>query len=137
RKRWGGPMPEVGSTVSEPSDVSTPSTTSAAERRDGPADATAAPGSLEGPVKLAGGPWPASATFGPRGLEVGGVLATSIADRYGTPTIVFDEEEIRARCRAASASFPRVLFAVKAFTSHAMIRLALDEGLDLLCASGG
>ena len=33
--------------------------------------------------------------------------------------------------------FPRVLFAVKAFTSHAMIRLALDEGLDLLCASGG
>lgn len=130
-------MPDVGSTVSEPSDVSAPSTTSAAERRDDPADATAAPGSFEGPVELAGGPWPASATFGPRGLEVGGVLATSIADRYGTPTIVFDEEEIRARCRAAGASFPRVLFAVKAFTSHAMIRLALDEGLDLLCASGG
>jgi len=75
--------------------------------------------------------------FGPGGLVVGGVLAASIADRYATPTIVFDEEEVRARCRVAAALFPRVLFAVKAFTSHAMIRLALDERLGLLCASGG
>jgi diaminopimelate decarboxylase len=85
----------------------------------------------------AGGGWPASATFGSGGLEIGGVLAASIAERNGTPAIVIDEEEVRARCREAAALVPRVLFAVKAFTSHAMVRLALDEGLGLLCATGG
>jgi hypothetical protein len=47
----------------------------------------------------AGGGWPASATFGPRGLEIGGVLATSIAARDGTPTMVIDEAQVRACCR--------------------------------------
>ena len=35
------------------------------------------------------------------------------------------------------ARFPRVLYAVKAFTSHAVLRIAVEEGLDLLVASGG
>ena len=35
------------------------------------------------------------------------------------------------------ARFPRVCYAVKAFTSHAVLRIAVEEGLDLLVASGG
>ncbi len=83
------------------------------------------------------GPWPANATWGPGGLTIAGAAATDLAARYGTPLIVFDEDDVRTRMRAATAAFPRVLYAVKAFTSHAMIRLAHQEGLGLLCASGG
>src|SRR5712691_4973229 len=108
-------MPEAGSTVS----------------------GSPASGHVVSERASAGGGWPASATFGSGGLEIGGVLAASIAERDGTPAIVIDEEEVRARCREAAALVPRVLFAVKAFTSHAMIRLALDEGLGLLCSTGG
>jgi diaminopimelate decarboxylase len=84
-----------------------------------------------------GSPWSASSMFGPAGLSVGGVAAADLAARFGTPLLVFDRGEIRARMRAVRASFPRVAYAVKAFTAHAVIRMALEEGLDLLCASGG
>ena len=130
-------MPEAGSTVSGASDADAPSNIRvSAPEADGSGE-PATSGNAEGILRNAGGPWPASAMFGPGGLVVGGVLAASLAERYETPTIVFDEEEVRTRCHAAAALFPRVLFAVKSFTSHAMIRLALDEGLGLLCASGG
>lgn len=82
-------------------------------------------------------PWPASAEFGPEGLVVAGLSAEDLAARFGTPLLVVDEEDLRARCRAARALAPRVLYAVKAFTAHAVIRVALEEGLDLLTASGG
>lgn len=82
-------------------------------------------------------PWPSSATWGSRGLEVAGVATVDLAGRFGTPLLVFDEDEIRDRCRAVRARFPRVLYAVKAFTAHAVIRIALDEGLDLLTSTGG
>jgi diaminopimelate decarboxylase len=84
-----------------------------------------------------GPPWPASATFGPAGLVIGGVRAADLAERFGTPLLVFDRDEVRSRMRDARAAFPRVAYAVKAFTAHAVIRLAIEEGLDLLCASGG
>ena len=83
------------------------------------------------------GPWPASAIFGASGLAIGGVTAEDLAARFGTPLLVVDEDDLRARCRAARRLAPRVLYAVKAFTAHAVIRIALDEGLDLLAASGG
>jgi diaminopimelate decarboxylase len=85
----------------------------------------------------AGAPWPASARFDRDGLSVGGVSAGELARRFGTPLLVVDEADLRARCRAAAASFPRALYAVKAFTAHAVIHIALAEGLDLLAASGG
>jgi diaminopimelate decarboxylase len=65
------------------------------------------------------------------------VRATELVRRFGTPLLVIDVADVRARMRAATAAFPRVAYAVKAFTSHAMARLAVEEGLDLLCASGG
>jgi diaminopimelate decarboxylase len=82
-------------------------------------------------------PWQASASIGPRGLEVGGVACADLAARYGTPLLVVDEGDLRARCRAIAARFDRVLYAVKSFTAHAVIRIALDEGLDLLASTGG
>jgi diaminopimelate decarboxylase len=85
----------------------------------------------------AGGPWPAGARFGPRGLEVAGSAAEELAARYGTPLLVVDEDDLRARCRAMRARFPRVLYAVKSFTAHAVLRIAVEEGLDLLVASDG
>jgi diaminopimelate decarboxylase len=93
-------------------------------------DVGAAPG---GPVS----PWPASAAFGPDGLSVGGVSVRELAAASGTPLLVVDGADLRERAKAASAAFPRALFAVKAFTAHAVIRTMLDEGLDLLAATGG
>jgi diaminopimelate decarboxylase len=82
-------------------------------------------------------PWPRSARWTSAGLEVGGLPAADLAARFGTPLVVFDEADLRARMRTTAATFPRVAYAVKAMTSAAVIRAALEEGLDLLCASGG
>jgi diaminopimelate decarboxylase len=82
-------------------------------------------------------PWPTSAAFGPDGLSVGGVSAADLAAGYDTPLLVVDGADLRARARAVAAAFPRALFAVKAFTAHAVIRTMLEEGLDLLAATGG
>ena len=84
-----------------------------------------------------GGPWPQHAAFDDRGLVVAAVPAVDVAARFGTPLIVIDEREVRMRCRRVRAAFPRVCYAVKAFTAHSMLRIVLDEGLDLLAATGG
>jgi diaminopimelate decarboxylase len=78
-----------------------------------------------------------TAVFGARGLELAGALASDLAERYGTPLLVVDEEDIRCRCRMMRDLYPRVLFAVKAFTSHAIIRIVAEEGLDLLVSTDG
>ena len=83
------------------------------------------------------GPWPASARFDDPGLHVGGCSATELAARHGTPLVVVDEEHVRERCRAFAEAFPRVLWAVKAFPAGGLIRIALEEGLGLLAATGG
>jgi diaminopimelate decarboxylase len=83
------------------------------------------------------GPWPANAVFGADGMWISGQSAVALADRFGTPLLVFDRSDLTARLRAARSAFPRTFYAVKAFTAHAMLRLAVGEGLDLLAASGG
>lgn len=83
------------------------------------------------------GPWPQDARFGPDGLVVGGVSAAELAGRYGTPLLVADEGHLRARARTFASLFPHPLYAVKAFTSRAVIRIVAEEGLDLLASSGG
>lgn len=87
--------------------------------------------------EAAGGPWPASARFGPDGLSIAGVLAEDLGARYGTPLLVVDEDHVRARCRTFTTLFPHPLYAVKAFTSRALLRLVAEEGLNLLVATGG
>ncbi|MGX2992797.1 diaminopimelate decarboxylase [Streptomyces sp. JNUCC 64] len=82
---------------------------------------------------------PLTSTTGPRGLAVGGVALTDLAERFGTPLFVYDEEHLRERCREAVAAFgaDRVAYAGKAFLCTAMARLAHEEGLLLDVASGG
>jgi diaminopimelate decarboxylase len=82
-------------------------------------------------------PWPASSAWGAGGLILGGCESDALARHFGTPLLVFDEDDVRDRMRAMRAAFPRVAYAVKAMTCAALIRAALEEGLDLLCASGG
>ncbi|WP_405579013.1 diaminopimelate decarboxylase [Streptomyces sp. NBC_01092] len=84
--------------------------------------------------------WPASAVE-PRGGEitVAGVPLAEIADRFGTPVYVIDEDEVRERCRTYRHAFPEaeVLYAAKAFLCRAMIHWMDEEGLGLdVCSAG-
>lgn len=83
------------------------------------------------------GPWPDHASFGPEGLSIGGIAAEALVRRYGTPLLVVDEEHLRERARTFASLFPHPLYAVKAFTCRAVIRLVADAGLDLLASTGG
>jgi diaminopimelate decarboxylase len=89
------------------------------------------------PEPPSAGPWPQHASFDERGLVVAGVPAVSIAERFGTPLMVVDEDDLRTRCRRVRTAFPSALYAIKAFTASAVLRIALEEGLDLLAATGG
>jgi diaminopimelate decarboxylase len=72
-------------------------------------------------------------------LEVGGRDVAHLADDFGTPLFVYDEEHLRARCREAVRAFgtDSVIYATKAFLCVAMARLAHEEGLLLDVATGG
>jgi diaminopimelate decarboxylase len=100
-------------------------------RATDPGDGLGAPDHAPGP------PWPASVRIGPAGLRVAGVSAAELAATHGTPLLLYDEDEIRTRCRAVRERFPRSLYAVKAFTAQSVVRLMLDEGFDLLASTGG
>jgi len=74
-------------------------------------------------------------------LEVGGCDLVALAAEYGTPLYVFDEETFRSRARAYrgaySAPGDRVYYAAKAFTSLAVFRMAVEEGLGVDVCTGG
>jgi diaminopimelate decarboxylase len=57
-------------------------------------------------------PWPRSARWTSAGLEVGGLAAADLADRYGTPLVVIVEADLRERMRAIAALCPRAAYAV-------------------------
>jgi len=72
-------------------------------------------------------------------VSVGGVSLTEIAERFGTPAYVVDEEHVRHRCREyRKALHPhRVAYAGKAFLCRAMVRWVREEGLFLdVCSAG-
>ncbi|MBC7338361.1 MAG: diaminopimelate decarboxylase [Firmicutes bacterium] len=76
-------------------------------------------------------------------LEIGGCEAPELAGRYGTPLYVYDEGEIRGRCRSWQGAMQRfwpggeVVYAGKAFLTMAMAALVRQEGLGLDVCSGG
>ncbi|NLD75891.1 MAG: diaminopimelate decarboxylase [Acidimicrobiales bacterium] len=87
-------------------------------------------------------PWgllPDSAEVGPDGqLLVGGCDLADLVEEHGTPLFVYDEDQLRARCREAVAAFgDGVAYATKAFLCRAMARLVHEEGMHLDVASGG
>jgi diaminopimelate decarboxylase len=71
-------------------------------------------------------------------LYIGGLEVAGLADEWGSPLFVYDEDHLRARCREAVAAFPDgVAYATKAFLCGAMARLAHEEGMYLDVATGG
>jgi diaminopimelate decarboxylase len=82
-------------------------------------------------------PWPSNAAFTERGLTVAGARAAELAERYGTPLVVVDQQDFVARCRSFRDAFPKALFAVKAFPIRPLIRMAHEQGLRLLAATDG
>lgn len=71
-------------------------------------------------------------------LSLGGCSVLDLAQDFGTPLFVYDEEHLRSRCREAVAAFPDgVAYATKAFLCTEMARLAFEEGMDLDVSTGG
>ena len=75
--------------------------------------------------------FPASARIEEGVLQLGGIAANELAERFGTPLVVYCEETLRARAalfrRAASEAL--VVYGTKAFPNVAVMRLLAEEGL--------
>ena len=82
---------------------------------------------------------PDTAAIDDRGrLSVGGCDLLDLARQYGTPLFVYDEAQLRARCREAVSAFPDgAAYATKAFLCLAMAKLAHEEGMQLDVATMG
>ncbi len=76
-------------------------------------------------------------------LEIGGCDAVELAETFGTPLYVMDEQAIRDNCRrykaAFAARYPKneISFASKAFLNMAICGLMAQEGVGLDVASAG
>ena len=76
-------------------------------------------------------------------LEIGGCDTLELARRYGTPLYVFDEGEIRRRCRAVvdafRSAYPESLpiYASKAYLDPTVARIVAAEGMGLDVVSAG
>jgi diaminopimelate decarboxylase len=71
-------------------------------------------------------------------LQVGGCDLLELTAEFGTPLFVYDEQQLRDRCREAVSVFgDGVAYAAKAFLCTAMARLAHEEGMHLDVATGG
>jgi diaminopimelate decarboxylase len=76
-------------------------------------------------------------------LFFGGADTVALAQKFGTPLYVIDDNALRAACRAFRAAFEKryenvtVLFAVKANAALAVMRTVVEEGLGLDVASLG
>jgi diaminopimelate decarboxylase len=76
-------------------------------------------------------------------LSIGGCDTLALAKEFGTPLYVYDEADLRSRCREFKTEFVKrypnttVAYSPKAFITKAMIKLVQAEGLDLDVVSGG
>ncbi len=84
--------------------------------------------------------FPDSARIEAGTLTIGGVPAPDLAERFGTPLVVYCEETLRARARAlraAAGANGRVFYGTKAFPNVAVLRLLREEGVGADVASSG
>lgn len=76
-------------------------------------------------------------------LMIGGMSCRQMAEEYGTPLYIYDEERIRAQAQSALDNFrsdmfeTEVAFASKAFSSIYLFKMLGDMGLGLDVVSGG
>jgi diaminopimelate decarboxylase len=84
--------------------------------------------------------FPTSAQVASGELQLGGLSAAELAERFGTPLVVYCEETLRAQARAVTAAVGedgRVFYGTKAFPNVAVLRLLLEEGIGADVASAG
>ena len=77
-------------------------------------------------------------------LTIGGADTVELAEKYGTPLYVLDENDIRNNCRQFKNAFQKyyggnakVYYASKAFSCKEMYRIADSEGICADVVSGG
>ena len=77
-------------------------------------------------------------------LTIGGADAVELANEYGTPAYIIDENAVRANCRAYRQAAVEYfgkdalpLYASKALCFTAMYKIAAEEGMGIDCVSGG
>src|SRR5919198_5593416 len=85
--------------------------------------------------------WPRNAERRPDGVvALAGVDVRELAETFGTPLFVIDENDFRARCAEHAAAFGDpglVHYASKAFLSVEVARWVAQEGLSLdVCSDG-
>lgn len=92
--------------------------------------------------------WSMNAARNPQGeLAIAGVPASTLAQRFGTPVYVVDQDDVLTRARRIRAAFDRefarvgstakVYYAGKAFLCTEVARWVSAEGLNIDVASGG
>lgn len=84
--------------------------------------------------------FPASARLDGGDLVLGGLRASELAGRFGTPLVVYCEETIRSRAqvlRAAVGEGGRIVYGTKAFPNVALLRLLRAERVGADVASAG
>ena len=92
---------------------------------------------------LVEGVWPQTATRVDGVLTLGGLGVCDLVAEHGTPLLVLDEADLRARCRGWREAFngwpsgADVAYAGKAFLSKAVARIVHEEGLSLDVCTGG
>lgn len=75
-------------------------------------------------------------------VEIGGCDLVSLAEKYGTPLYVYDEQTIRGMCKAYKDAFKnykniKMMFASKAFLTKATAKILASENFGFDMVSGG
>jgi len=86
------------------------------------------------------GIWPRGARRSAGVLTLRGADVRDLAEQFGTPLYVCDEDDVRSRCRDYAEAFgpaARVFYAAKAFCSRAVLRWVASEGLGVDVCTGG
>jgi diaminopimelate decarboxylase len=106
-----------------------------------PAQSPPRPQSPEELLLLAPNVWPRNTSRDDAGVTgIAGVAVTDLAQEYGTPLFVIDEDDFRFRCRAIATAFgggKNVHYAAKAFLCSEVARWIDEEGLSLDVCTGG
>jgi diaminopimelate decarboxylase len=106
-----------------------------------PAQSPLRPQSPEELLRLPSNVWPRSTVRDEAGVVgIAGVAVTDLAQEYGTPLFVIDEDDFRFRCQEIAAAFgggQNVHYAAKAFLCSEVARWIDEEGLCLDVCTGG
>jgi diaminopimelate decarboxylase len=84
--------------------------------------------------------WPRGARRAGGVLTLAGADVRDLAQEFGTPLFVLDEEDFRSRCRDFRQAFGEgtaVFYAAKAFCSRGVLRWVAQEGLGVDTCTGG